>query len=96
MYALGFELDEQTFDELFKEVDSRGDGTVTRDELITALGMVGPCPRNSSLMYIGGPPPFFCPFLSVNEALESLNVLPPLHDVFFVFHAGSLDDLPPA
>ncbi|KAL3925759.1 MAG: hypothetical protein SGPRY_003574 [Prymnesium sp.] len=40
MRDLGFDLDEHTFDELFEEVDSRGDGTVTRDELITALGML--------------------------------------------------------
>lgn len=45
MRDLGFDLDEHTFDELFEEVDSRGDGTVTRDELITALGMV----RDASL-----------------------------------------------
>lgn len=40
MQELGFELDEHTFEELFQEVDSRRDGTVTREELITALGMV--------------------------------------------------------
>jgi len=39
MHELGFKLDEHTFEELFEEVDSRGDGTVTRSELITALGM---------------------------------------------------------
>ena len=40
MHVLGFELDEHTFEELFEEVDSRGEGTVTRDEFITALGML--------------------------------------------------------
>mmetsp|Transcript_23205 Transcript_23205/g.55929 ORF Transcript_23205/g.55929 Transcript_23205/m.55929 type:complete len:1314 (-) Transcript_23205:373-4314(-) len=40
MHELGFELDEHTFDDLFADVDYRGDGTVTRDELITALGML--------------------------------------------------------
>jgi len=40
MHELGFELDDHTFEELFEEVDSRGEGTVTRDELITALGML--------------------------------------------------------
>lgn len=40
MHELGFELDEHTFDDLFADVDYRGDGTVTRDEFITALGMV--------------------------------------------------------
>mmetsp|Transcript_6690 Transcript_6690/g.16254 ORF Transcript_6690/g.16254 Transcript_6690/m.16254 type:complete len:532 (+) Transcript_6690:2117-3712(+) len=40
MHELGFKLDEHTFEELFEEVDSRGDGTVTRSELITALGML--------------------------------------------------------
>ena len=37
MHDLGFELDDHTFDEVFLEVDSRGDGTVTLNELITAV-----------------------------------------------------------
>lgn len=44
MCQLGFDMDEQTFEDLFQEVDSRGDGTVTRNELITALGMVSLSP----------------------------------------------------
>ena len=40
MHELGFELDEHTFGELFEEVDSLGEGTVTRVELITMLGML--------------------------------------------------------
>jgi Ca2+-binding EF-hand superfamily protein len=40
MHEIGFELDEHTFAEVFEEVDSRADGTVTLPELITALGML--------------------------------------------------------
>ena len=37
---LGCELDEQTYAEIFDECDSHGDGTLSLDEFVTALGML--------------------------------------------------------
>merc|ERR1712196_528405 len=40
LHQLGCTLDEQTFTEIFDEVDSDADGQVEVDEFITALGML--------------------------------------------------------
>ena len=40
LHELGCELDEQSYAEIFDECDSDGDGTITVEEFITALGML--------------------------------------------------------
>ena len=37
---LGFDLDEETFDEVFAEIDGDGDGSITNEEFINGIGML--------------------------------------------------------